>query len=268
MLIPVVQFLAVFLVLALFAGLAFAFGPRPGSATDSTTANAIGPLTIVALLAMYFVTSVVATYFFAALVVGADQALRGGQPSFAPMFGAVNARLGRVVEWSALLAVVKLVLGLLRRNGGAGGAIGAGIGGAAWNVVTFLAVPVIVHEDLGPIRALKRSGKLLRQTWGENLAAQVGFGLLGVLAFLPCLLLFAIGAAAANAAVSVALGGIAFIWLSMAAAFISTLTGVYRAALYRYAVDGAVPPAFAGAGLERAFGGRNRGLGRVPSQGM
>ena len=51
--------------------------------------------------------------------------------------------------------------------------------------MTFLTVPIIVFEDVGPINALKRSGHLLKQTWGENLMAQIGLGLIGLLAFLP-----------------------------------------------------------------------------------
>ena len=38
------------------------------------------------------------------------------------------------------------------------GRIIASLIGAAWNVVTFLTVPIIVFEDLGPIAALKRPG--------------------------------------------------------------------------------------------------------------
>jgi hypothetical protein len=38
--------------------------------------------------------------------------------------------------------------------------------------VTFLAIPIVVLEGRGPFASLKRSGVLLRATWGENVAAQ------------------------------------------------------------------------------------------------
>ena len=37
---------------------------------------------------------------------------------------------------------------------------------------------------------------------------------------------------------------------------VSALSGIYRTALYRYAVDGQVPPAFASTDMEHAFGAR------------
>ena len=53
-------------------------------------------------------------------------------------------------------------------------------------------------EDLGPDHALKRSGTLFKQTWGENIVAQLGFGLLGFVALLPGLLLIVARGRSAN----------------------------------------------------------------------
>ena len=35
----------------------------------------------------------------------------------------------------------------------------------AWGVITFLIVPVVMFDDLGPVAGLKRSGQLLRTSW-------------------------------------------------------------------------------------------------------
>ena len=43
----------------------------------------------------------------------------------------------------------------------------AGLLGAAWSVLTFLTVPIIVFEDVGPVNALKRSGSLLILEGGD-----------------------------------------------------------------------------------------------------
>ena len=50
-------------------------------------------------------------------------------------------------------------------------------------------------------------------------------------------------------------------YLAVAASIVSALSGIYRTALYRYAVDGQVPPAFASTDMEHAFGKR-KGLSR------
>src|SRR5690606_6938929 len=100
---------------------------------------------------------------------------------------------GRIVQWAVITATVSVVLSIIRDKLGFLGDIVAGLVGGAWEVLTFLTVPVILDEDLGPISALKRSGQLFKQTWGENLVARLGLGLLGVVLMLPT---FALGAIA------------------------------------------------------------------------
>ena len=76
------------------------------------------------------------------------------------------------------------MLQLLRERGGIAGAIVAALGGMAWNIITFLVVPVLVVEGVGPIGAIKRSAGLLKKTWGEQVIGSAGiglvFGLLGL----------------------------------------------------------------------------------------
>ena len=59
----------------------------------------------------------------------------------------------------------------------------------AWEIVTWLAVPVVVVEGTGAIDSLKRSAGLFKTTWGENLVAQAGFGILGLVLMLPALVI-------------------------------------------------------------------------------
>ncbi len=140
------------------------------------------------------------------------------------------------------------------------GRIVAGLAGMAWSVVTFLVLPIIVIEGAGVGDAVRNSGRLFRRTWGENLAAQVGFGLLGFLAMLPGFVLFAIAAGGSSlvpAAVGVA-------WLIGVAIVMATLSGIFQTALYHYATDGNVPGDYFQAGVfDDAFmpRSRNRGLG-------
>jgi Family of unknown function (DUF6159) len=85
-------------------------------------------------------------------------------------------RLGPILGWSVVGTVVTLLLAFVRSRGAAGALI-AGGGGAAWSLVTFLAVPVIAFEGLGPFAKLKRSASLFRQHWGEQITGNVGIGL-------------------------------------------------------------------------------------------
>jgi hypothetical protein len=108
---------------------------------------------------------------------------------------------------------------------------------------------------------LKRSGNLTKHTWGENIVAQAGFGLLALVAMLPGLALIGIGVATDEIAAIVGLGAIGAIWVAIVSVVISAMSGIYRTALYRFAVDGTAPPAFAGSDLEHAFGPRRNRRG-------
>ena len=72
--------------------------------------------------------------------------------------------------------------------------------------MTFLAIPVVALEGKGPFASLKRSGTLLKSTWGENLGAQVGFGLLGFVASLPGLIFIGLAVLSGTWTVAVPLG--------------------------------------------------------------
>ena len=124
----------------------------------------------------------------------------------------------------------------------------------AWNLATYLVVPVLVVENVGPIEAIQRSTSLLKRTWGEQIAGNFSiglvFGLIALLAVLvvgvPVMLL----AAATGSAVIIGLG-VALVVLVVAVISLvgSTLNGIYVAALYRYAVDGETSPQFFGASM-------------------
>ena len=49
-------------------------------------------------------------------------------------------------------------------------------------MMTFFVVPIIVSENIGPINAIKRSTSLFKQTWGDQVVANFGFGI-----FFSCL---------------------------------------------------------------------------------
>ncbi len=91
------------------------------------------------------------------------------------------ARAGRLLPWAAVSATVSLLLRAIEERAGVLGKIVSGIAGMAWALVTFLVLPILVMEDIGVRDALRRSAEMFKGTWGENVAARIGFGLLGFL---------------------------------------------------------------------------------------
>ena len=246
---PAFSGLVSLLALAVFAGLFLLLGIDFGSGDESA---AVEPAGYVIGVFAYLAFAFIAVYFQAALVAGANERLQGGDANVGRSLTAANERLPRLLPWAVVTATVSIILSQLERQGWVG-AIVANLLGMAWAVVTFLTVPIIMLEDLGPVAALKRSGTLFKQTWGENLVAQAGFGLFGFLLFLPAIAVAALGIATGSGVVAGVAIGIAVAWIAIVMVVLSALSGIYRTALYRYAVDGRAPTAFAGTDFASAF---------------
>src|SRR2546430_14490730 len=75
-----------------------------------------------------------------------------------------------------MTATVGLILRAIAERFGFIGRIIAGAFGAAWGIITYLVVPVLIFEKIGPWAGVKRSGSLLRQTWGEAAGGYLSLG--------------------------------------------------------------------------------------------
>jgi hypothetical protein len=131
---------------------------------------------VVAFL-FYLVQYVVVTFANAALVGAALIRLRGGDPTLADGLRIAWSRAGVILGYSLIGATVGVILRAIQERAGIVGQVAAGIVGIAWGLVTFLVVPVLVVEQIGPIEAIRRSGALLKRTWGEQIVGNFGVGL-------------------------------------------------------------------------------------------
>ena len=174
--------------------------------------------------------------------------LQGGDPTVADGLRIAWSKVGVILGYAAIAATVGMLLKAIEERVGFLGKLVTGLLGTAWTLATFLAVPVLVSREIGPIDAVKESVLLLKRTWGENIAGNVGIGLaFGLLTTAVALVAVAlvVGAAltlGATAAIVVAV--LAVLAIGLVAAIQAALSGIYSAALYRYAVDGAAPAGF------------------------
>ena len=153
-------------------------------------------------------------------------------------------------------ATVSLILQAIEERVGVVGRIVVSLLGLAWTLVTFLVLPIIVIEGIGVGDAIRRSKDLFKRTWGENVAAQIGFGLLGFLAVLPgiAIIVLGVGAGGAIAGIAVLVG---VTWIVAAAASVAAMSVIFQTALYHFAVDGRVPgDYFSAADMRSAFAPR------------
>jgi hypothetical protein len=224
-----------------------------------------GGLAYAVLFLMYVALAYVTIFFNAALVSAAHERLSGGDPTLGSALAGARSRAGKILPWAIVSATVSVILRAIEERAGFVGQLVAGLAGMTWAVVTFLVLPVIVIEGVGVRDAVKSSGRLFRETWGENLAAQVGFGLVGFLAMLPGIALIVAGGFAGSGAFVVGLV-LGVLWMIAVAVVLAALSGIFQTALYHFAVDGSLPAGtFNASTMQSAFapkrGGRQSGLG-------
>jgi hypothetical protein len=209
--------------------------------------------TFVIVVVGYIALAFVQTYFLAGLVASSDQVLGGRPTTMKEGLAVASSRAGRILPWALVQATISAVIQAIEERFGIVGTLIGSLLGAAWSVVTFLAVPIIVFEDVGPVNALKRSGTLLKQTWGENIIGQGGLGLLMLLPMLVAFGIGALGVVSGTAIVAVPLIAVAVVLLLLATVIVNALSGIYRTALYHYAANGQVPGEFSGIDFDAAF---------------
>ena len=108
-------------------------------------------------------------------------------------------------------------------------------------MTTFFVIPIIVLEKNGVFESLKESPELFQKTWGENIVASMGTGIINFLVILfiiiiclPLLLLGEIG---------VALGFIIIVaGITLSSLFFTACDAVNRASMYYYAKTGEEVP--------------------------
>ncbi|MBP6703619.1 MAG: hypothetical protein KBH14_06155 [Vicinamibacteria bacterium] len=192
---------------------------------------------------LFYVVQYFVIFFCNTALVGAALIrLRGGDPTVADGFRIASSRLGPIMGYALIAATVGMILRSISERSGVLGKIVVSLVGLAWNLATFLVVPVLAAEDVGPIDAVKRSGAYLRKTWGEQIVGNAGMGaVFGVMTFgsiLLGLILF-IAAAFTESTALMAMVGVGLVVTLVGIALISaTLGGIYAAALYRYASEG------------------------------
>ncbi len=234
--------------LVILAGAVFTGGLLGGAfgLSDEGGEGSTGALALTLLLA--FGSSFIVIFFNAALVAAALERLRGGDPNIASGLRAASTHIPQILAWALITTIVTLILQILRDRGGMAGQVASRLGGAAWSLATFFVIPLLVAEGIGPIEAIRRSSSLLRQTWGRQLTATFGFGILTIgaiiVAAIPGLIL-----ALVHPVLGLAIG-IPLVGLAWAA--VTAMEGIFKAALYDFAI-GKEPHGFDSVALQNAY---------------
>lgn len=201
--------------------------------------------------AFYFATYTVIIFSNTALIGAAMIRLDGGKPTFSDGIRIARERLGTILGWASIAATVGMILNSLQAMiddsdnivGQIIGSIVLSLVGFAWNLMTFLVIPVFVVENIGPVDAIKRSGSLVKQTWGENITGTFSMGIIQFLISIAIFLLiglplFFLAASTESTALLIFAVVVIVVVMGAVSIFFSALNGIFQAALYKYAVNG------------------------------
>jgi Family of unknown function (DUF6159) len=252
---PLVSAIAGLVVIAAFAAGAFGVVGFDGLSNIDRHAVPIGYY--VTALAFYACLYFVMFFCNAALVGAAMMRFDGRTPTVGDGWRIASSRAGRILGYALIAATVGMILRAIQERIGFLGRFVVGLLGVGWTVATSMVVPVLVSHEVGPIDAIKESAGLLKKTWGENVIGRSGLSLAFLVIYLSLILgtiALAIGAVYVGSgalALVVVVAGVAAMLFAMLAH--AALSGIYSAALYRFATTGSAGSGFDSGVLQAAF---------------
>ncbi|MGQ0587809.1 MAG: DUF6159 family protein [Gammaproteobacteria bacterium] len=239
----------------LLLGAVFAFGIGPEEIVAQMhaveTAADVPPLYYAVGFALYFALAFVAVYFNVALLGAAQQSVAGKDTTVGDGLAVANQHLGKIAAWAVISGTVGVLLGSLENNEKVGRMVRA-ILGFGWAIITYFVVPVMIFENQSPGAAIARSTGLMKQTWGENVGAQFGVGIVSFLLMLGHIVVCLLGAALIPYAEFVLIPALA---IGIPVIVLATMAAkaVLAVGLYQFATNQGGPSAFNPEQLRAAF---------------
>ena len=177
-------------------------------------------------------------FFNAALSHCAITFFKGEKPAVNESIQFSLSRLNIILPWALISGTIGFILRILRHKVKdlkiilpitllAGG----------WAITTYLVIPIIVVENISLKEAIKQSGKLFKDTWGERLHAHIGIVVTGFLTFIVLMIPVFILQNKGIIPMSITFG-----FTAIAAGIITSFTAgageIVRAGVYQYAIGG------------------------------
>ncbi|MCC7571548.1 hypothetical protein KO465_09570 [Candidatus Micrarchaeota archaeon] len=203
---------------------------------------------------LYFV-SFFLMYFTQFMVVGvAKKRFEGQDPTFNDGLNTAMAHISTIVIFSIIGSILAILSNAMR--GGKKGSIGnilgpiiASVLGAAWTVITYLSIPIIVSENISLFDSFKKSGEIVKNNFSEGMGAVFAVGiiflvptLLGIGIIVLGIFLLVSGMVIPGILI-ILLGGLVCVLASIVQKVVNAIVGQ---ALYYYSVHKQFPEVFEG----------------------
>ena len=220
-------------------GLGFFIGGEEGSEGGA----------LVGTFLSYMAIAIITVFWNAAIIASAHERMTAGtNPSFSYGIKQAMKCLPQIVIWGLISGTVGLIIRAFEsmedsKNRGVafvGGIISMMIG-YAWWLTTFFVVPMIVLDKISIGESMSKSPELFKQTWGEDVVATTGTGVINILVIvlivIICVPLFALGELGGGLALL-----LMFVGIATSVLFFTACEAVNRVSLYYFAKTGEAPP--------------------------
>jgi hypothetical protein len=194
-------------------------------------------------LAFVYPLTFLGAFFNVALTAAAAACLEGRWLGVAEALREAVRRLRQILVWSLLLVGVGFLINEIASRIPYFGGLVARLLGAAWNLGTIFAIPLLTLDDAEPLEAVRGSARLIKSKWGEGLTGMIGIAAWSALALLPVLFVAVVGFAIAR---HDPVPGIAVLCVAAASvvgifAMATATRQVFAVALFRYATGVPTP---------------------------
>lgn len=234
--------------------------------SDAASGEVSGGSALVGAVVLFiaaYVATLITVVFMGGLVKCADEELQGRDSSFGAGLSASLSRLPALMGWALIETIVGWIISAVQGDGTNDNvlvtilrAVLAGLMQVAWTIISFFVLPLIILRGKGPVEAIKESVKLIRATWGMQVAGGVRIGgIIGLIAVLPGILVAVAGgfiAMAGTPALGIPISTIGVIVVILASILISAMKAVFSVALLRYVEEGTAVGPFSADELQSA----------------
>lgn len=197
-------------------------------------ATTLGILTLIVMLLMF---NVINMYCSAALIACIANYFKTERLNLIVGFKAGWACLPNIVGWTLFNTTIGFALRKFPSRLEQAGTFASLLSGTAWGVVSYFIVPILVLENISPIKAIKKSSDVVHETWGKSLISNTSSSLILSCIILICLLPLSITVFIGNKTHLFVGLVISILFLIILTLIITAANNILRTAFYLYATD-------------------------------